>query len=244
MVKAVLITGGTKGIGKALTCQYLAAGFFVIVTYGTDDSAAEKAQKEFAEISATFMIHRLDMSSELAVDQLQQTLEIHEYEPLIVINNAGVLSQYPFLYDSVSTIESVMKNNFVSVVNTCKIFSKYMIFKKQGHIVNIASVAAHVGVPGLSLYSATKGAIVSYSKAISKELAPYNINVSIVSPGFIDTNMMHVLPQQKQKDLLQFIPMKRFGKPEEIAQFVVALTSLQSLYATGSEFVLDGGLTS
>jgi 3-oxoacyl-[acyl-carrier protein] reductase len=240
----ILITGGTKGIGKEIAKFFLNNDFFVCVTYAKDESAAKIADKEFAKLSPNFLIKKTNMADENSVQKLQETLEGKSIEPDIVINNAGISHEKPFVLDKSTTINSIMDNNFNSVVISCKIFSKYMIYKKWGKIINISSVAANVGVPGLSAYSASKAAINAYSKSIAKELAKYNISVNLISPGFIETEMTKEIPEDMKQNIVKSIPMSKFGKAEDVAEYVFNFATMHSNYITGSNISIDGGLTS
>jgi len=239
--KCVLITGGTKGIGKAISEKFLANDFYVIATFLSDQNAANIAKKNFENISSDFLIKQVNMSEEIEVEKLQEFLQENDLEPQYLVNNAGITHENSFLLDSNKSIADVISNNLFSVINTCKIFSKYMIYKKFGKIINISSVAAEYGVIGLSAYSASKGAINAYTNSIAKELAPFNIAVNTISPGFIESDMTKNLKENHIKIILDAIPMKRFGQPSEVAELVFEISALSSQYLTGSNIIIDGG---
>lgn len=228
-MKRALVTGGTRGIGFAVCREFLQRGYAVTATYAHDEADAERARAELPDVR--FL--RADVSDEAAAEALFQT----PYDVLVC--NAGV-SCYRQVQDvSLSEWERVMAVNARGVFICCKHAVKGMLRKGCGAIVNVASVWGETGGSCESVYSASKGAVIAFSKALAKELAPSDITVNCLSPGVIDTGMNEHLTKEERKSLEAEIPLGRYGTPEEAARAVLFLA--ENRYLTGQVLGLNGG---
>lgn len=161
----------------------------------------------------------------------------------ILINNAGITRDNLLLRMSESDWDDVIETNLKGVFNFTKAVIKHMISQRYGKIINIASVVGLIGNPGQANYAASKAGIIGFTKALAKEVASRNIQVNVVAPGYVETEMTEKLNEEQKKRLFEMIPAKRIAKPEEIAYVVKFLASSESDYITGQVIVVDGGLT-
>jgi 3-oxoacyl-[acyl-carrier protein] reductase len=161
----------------------------------------------------------------------------------ILINNAGITRDNLLLRMSEEDWDEVIETNLKGVFNFTKAVIKHMISQRSGKIINIASVVGLIGNPGQANYAASKAGIIGFTKALAKEVASRNIQVNVVAPGYVETEMTEKLSEEQKKRLFELIPAKRIAKPEEIAYVVKFLASPEADYITGQVIVVDGGLT-
>ena len=235
-MKKVLITGATGGIGEAI-CSLLIKNYEVYVM-GRSEEKVKELCKKYETISDHFLcnLSNLDEVKNIA-DEIVKTLDID-----ILINNAGITNDALFLRMDIEKWKSVIDTNLSSNFILTNAFSKNMIKKKWGRIINITSIVGHTGNFGQSNYSASKAGIIGMSKSIALELAKRNITVNCISPGFIDTSMTSVLSDKQRESLLEKIPMGEIGSTEDVANCVEFLASDKSRYITGQTIHVNGGL--
>ena len=223
--KVALVTGASRGIGRACAIKLGEAGYKVAVNYNSNEAAAnevvEKIKAAGSEAVAINAFGQLD----------------------VLVNNAGIVKDEFVLMMNPDTIDQCLDLNIKGYMYCTQQAVLKMFSKKQGVIVNVSSVSSKLAVPGQSVYSATKGAVNSMTATMAKELAPYGIRVNAVAPGFIATDMVEALPEDKKEEYLKDIPMKRFGTAEEIGDVVTMLAGPACSYMTGQVIVLDGGLS-
>ncbi len=240
--KTALITGSTRGIGKAIA-QYLAkAGAKVIIT-GRDQGRAEEVAKEIAQ---TYGVETLgvamDMSEKDSITSAYERIESLFGGVDILVNNAGITKDKLFLRMSLEDWEEVLRVNLTGTFLITSLAIKSMLKKRWGRIVNISSVVGFTGNIGQVNYSSTKSALIGFTKSLAKELASRNITVNAVAPGFIETDMTSVLSDELKQAYLKNIPLGRFGKPEDVAGAVVFLCSDYASYITGEVLHVNGGM--
>ncbi len=240
--KTALITGSTRGIGKAIA-QYLAkAGARVIIT-GRDQGRAEEVAKEIAQ---TYGVETLgvamDMSEKDSITSAYERIESLFGGVDILVNNAGITKDKLFLRMSLEDWEEVLRVNLTGTFLITSLAVKGMLKKRWGRIVNISSVVGFTGNIGQVNYSSTKSALIGFTKSLAKELASRNITVNAVAPGFIETDMTSVLSDELKQAYLKNIPLGRFGKPEDVAGAVVFLCSDYASYITGEVLHVNGGM--
>ncbi|MEJ7553158.1 MAG: 3-oxoacyl-[acyl-carrier-protein] reductase [Aquificaceae bacterium] len=240
--KTALITGSTRGIGKAIA-QYLAkAGARVIIT-GRDQGRAEEVAKEIAQ---TYGVETLgvamDMSEKDSITSAYERIESLFGGVDILVNNAGITKDKLFLRMSLEDWEEVLRVNLTGTFLITSLAIKGMLKKRWGRIVNISSVVGFTGNIGQVNYSSTKSALIGFTKSLAKELASRNITVNAVAPGFIETDMTSVLSDELKQAYLKNIPLGRFGKPEDVAGVVVFLCSDYASYITGEVLHVNGGM--
>lgn len=240
--KVVLITGGTRGIGKSIALEFAREGATLALNYVNDDERAEETLKEIKEIGGYGILIKGDVSNYTfagkMVEQVIKTLGKVD----ILVNNAAISKIGLFMDMEECDYNSVMDINFKSVYNTSHSVIKHMITNKRGNIINISSMWGNLGASCEVLYSSSKGAINSFTKSLAKELAPSNIRVNAVAPGVINTEMNAWLSKEEREELINEIPLGRLGNGEEVAKVVAFLASEDSSYVTGQIINVDGGL--
>ena len=238
-MKTVLITGGTKGIGKAVALEFLKRGYEVVINYHSDERTALATQEEFNMLGYCPVLLRADVSDENQVNQMFEEF-FGIYEKLdVLINNAGV-SLVRVLQDTSSDEwNRVFGVNVKGVFHCCRAVADKMIGNGGGSIINISSVWGEFGASCEVAYSASKGAVIAFTKALAKELAPSKVRVNCVSPGVIDTSMNSNLTGDEMEQLIESIPLLRIGYPEDVAQACAYLAEAD--YVTGEVLSVGGG---
>lgn len=235
--EVVMVVGGTKGIGKATSIALASSGYNVLSIYAHDDRSAEKFSEEHENIN----VFNLDITKPDEISEFIDFLENSKKRIVGLVNSAGIVNDGYFLMMSKEKWSNVLRVNLDGTFNLNKMVLRHMrINKISGSVVNLASTSGITGQVGQANYSASKGAIISLSKTLSKEMAPYSIRVNSVSPGFIETGMTYNL--KNKKNINKLIPMGRFGTPEEVASVIEFLISDKSSYITGKNIVIDGGM--
>jgi len=241
--KRVIITGGTKGLGKAIALSFAREGAWVGINYSSDDKSASSTEAELKRLTTKFILLKADVSSGSSVRKMiNNVLDQWEYVDILV-NNAGVIRDKLLMFLDEKDWDRVLEVNLKGTYLCSRAIIKTMIARRFGRIINITSPSAITGRAGQTNYSASKGGIISFTKSLSKEMARLGITVNAVCPGIISTPMIENLDQETKSDLLNMIPMGKFGKPEDIASMVLFLASEKAEYITGQILTVDGGLT-
>ena len=240
--RVVLVTGGNKGIGKAISTAFAANGDAVVINFNKSLDIAKTVLEELLPGNTTISIEQADVSDYRQVKQMINNI-VEKYGKIdIVVNNAGIVRDGFLMLMSEKDWNDVIRINLNGVFNCSKAVSEPMISQKSGVIINIASLSGITGLPGQVNYSAAKGGVIAFTKALSKELAPFNIRVNAVAPGVIETEIVDSLNEKIKNNFLNAIPMKRFGKPDEVASVVKFLASQDAAYITGETICVTGGL--
>lgn len=238
--KRAVVTGGTRGIGRAIVEEFLKEGAGVVFTYQSSEDKAKEIISNFPD-SQVFAF-RANASK---FDEADATIKF-ALEKLggvdILVNNAGITKDNLLLRMSESDFDSVIESNLKSVFNYTKAVMKPMLGQRYGKIVNLSSVVAMIGNPGQANYVASKAGVIGLTKSNAKEFASRNICVNAVAPGFIATEMTAKLNEKQKEAIVSNIPLKRLGSGEDVAKLVVFLSSPDSDYITGQVFPVDGGL--
>jgi 3-oxoacyl-[acyl-carrier protein] reductase len=240
--KVALITGASKGIGRAIALELSKQGVLVALNYSNDDNCALETLDLIKKNNGYAKLFKYDVgnyeNAELLVEEV-----INCFGRLdIVINNAGISKIGLFIDMTEKDWDSTMNVNIKGVFNVTHNAAKHMLKMKTGNIINISSIWGNVGASCEVIYSASKGAINSFTKALAKELAPSNIRVNAIAPGVIETGMNQWLGQEERSALEDEIPMGRFGTAEEVAKLAAFLCSDEAKYLTGQIITIDGGL--
>jgi 3-oxoacyl-[acyl-carrier protein] reductase len=239
-----LVTGGSRGIGYAIVKKYAEHGANVAFTYL---NSAEKANAIVEELTAAYGVkikaYRSDASSYAEAESLVADVTKEFGSIDILVNNAGITRDNLILRMSEEQFDEVIKANLKSIFNLTKHVSKVMLRQKSGSIINITSIVGLRGQAGQSNYAASKAGIVGFTKSIAEEFGSRSIRCNAISPGFIETDMTHVLPDEQKKTLLSQIPLQRMGKAEEIANAALFLGSDMSCYITGQVLSVCGGMS-
>jgi 3-oxoacyl-[acyl-carrier protein] reductase len=239
--QTAIITGGTKGIGRATTEALLGAGADVICVYGGDDKAAEQMRADH-ENEGGLRVQKLDVADADACRDFWRQLESEEIAPQILVNNAGIRRDNVLAMMPETDWKRVLDVNLGGVYNMCKYGVQAMSGRRYGRIVNLTSPSGKLGFEGQANYAASKAGMVALTRSLSKEVARRGITVNCVSPGFIDTDFIRDLPEDQAKQYKQMVPVRRFGKASEIADAILFLASRESAYITGATLEVTGGL--
>ncbi|MDE6104711.1 MAG: 3-oxoacyl-ACP reductase FabG [Clostridia bacterium] len=238
-MKTALITGGTKGIGKAVALAFLQQGYEVVINYHSDEETALATQEEFNIQGYCPILLRADVSDEMQVRAMFREF-FGIYNRLdVLVNNAGI-SLIRVIQDTAqSDWDKVFGVNVKGVFNCCRAVADKMIGCGGGSIINIGSIWGEVGASCEAAYSASKGAVIAFTKALAKELAPSKVRVNCVSPGVIDTSMNSHLTGEEMEQLIESIPAGRIGYPEDVAKACLYLAEAD--YVTGEVLSVGGG---
>lgn len=239
--QVALVTGASRGIGRAIALALAAEGAKVVVNYARSSTAAEEIVATIAAEGGQALALQADVSQPDQVDTLiSGTLEAFGRIDILV-NNAGITRDTLLLRMKLEDWQAVIDLNLTGVFLCTKAVAKGMLKQRSGRIINIASVAGQMGNPGQANYSAAKAGVIGFTKTVAKEMASRGVTVNAVAPGFIETDMTGDLPNTE--DILKFIPLGRFGKPEDIAGMVRFLAAdPAATYITGQVFNVDGGM--
>lgn len=238
-----LVTGGSRGIGRAIAKRLAKDGYNVIINYRSNDTEAQRTLEDIITNGGQAELLKFDVTN---VDSVMQTLntwqEEHSDEYIsVLVNNAGIRKDDLLVFLSNADCENVLQTNLLSFFYVTKMIIPTMIRHRFGRIINIASLSGLKGLPGQTNYSASKGGLIAATKALAQEVAKKKITVNAVAPGFIQTDMVEGLDEDMLK---RMIPSARFGKPEEVAALVSFLVSEEASYITGECININGGLYS
>lgn len=241
--KVCLVTGGSRGIGRAIVTAMADAGADVAFTYHTSRETAEALALSVAQQKEVrCRAYQADVGVPEEMQKIVTQVE-QELGPItILVNNAGITRDKSFLKMTHAMWDEVMKVDLDGVFFTTQLVAQDMVGAGWGRIINISSVVGQTGNFGQANYAAAKGAIISLTESLARELAKKGVTVNAVAPGFIETDMVSGLPEAALNQVKAMTPMGRLGKPEEIADAVVFLASPRSAYVTGQVLAVNGGM--
>ncbi len=241
--KVCFVTGGSRGIGRAIVSAMANAGADVAFTYQTSQEPAEALAKTLERDKGVRC--RAYQANVASAEDMQRIVKqvLAEFGPItILVNNAGITRDKSFLKMTKEAWDEVMKVNLDGVFYTTQMVAQDMVGAGWGRIINISSVVGQTGNFGQTNYAATKGAVISFTESLARELARKGITVNAVAPGFIETDMVSAMPEAALNQVRAMTPMGRLGKPEEIADAVVFLASPRASYVTGQVLGVNGGM--
>ena len=240
-MKYALVTGGSRGIGRAICTALAAKGYPVIINYASNEAAANETKALIEANGGTAELLPFDVSDEVSVDKaLEGWADNHPDDYVgILVNNAGIRQDAMMIFMQNAQWRNVLDTSVNGFFFVTRRVLKDMLIKRDGRIVNIVSLSGLKGMPGQTNYSAAKAAVIGATKALAQEVAPRKVTVNAIAPGFIMTDMTKDLDEAELK---KNIPLGRFGKPEEVASLVSFLTYDEAAYITGEVISINGGV--
>ena len=242
MSRVALVTGGSRGIGRAIALQLARSGHLVAVNYSRSGDAADEVAKAIAEAGGQAVTVQADVGDQEQVTAMVDRVANELGSVEILVNNAGITRDDLVLRMSVEVWEDVMSTNLRSVFLCSKAVLRGMLKARWGRIISLASVSGIAGNPGQTNYSAAKAGVIGFTKSLAKEVGSRNITVNAVAPGFIQTDLTAGLAESIVSNAKKSISVGRFGQPDEVASAVGYLASDEAAYITGQTIVVDGGL--
>ena len=240
--KIALVTGASRGIGRQIALTLAKEGAVVIVNYNGSAAKAEEVVKEITEAGGTAEAVPCSVSDYAKTEEMMKDL-IARYKRIdILVNNAGITKDNLLMKMSEEEYDAVLDTNLKGTFNCIKHVSRQMLKQKGGRIINISSVSGVMGNAGQANYCASKAGVIGLTKSVARELGSRGITVNAIAPGFIDTEMTAVLPEDVKKSMGEQIPMKKFGKTEDVANLAAFLASDLAGYITGQIIGVDGGM--
>ena len=239
--KVAMITGAAQGIGKACAESFARAGTHLFLVDINQD-LVRQAAKEFNDSGLNCLALGVDISS---LNQVEEAVgkALDKFRKIdILINNAGITRDALLLRMKEDEWDKVLTVNLKGVFNCTKVVSRVMIKQRAGSIVSIASIIGQIGNAGQANYAASKAGVIGFTKSVARELAPRQITVNAIAPGFIKTRMTESLSEEVKNKMLERIPLGRFAEPKEVADLAVFLAGSSARYITGQVFRVDGGM--
>ncbi|WP_166238048.1 3-oxoacyl-[acyl-carrier-protein] reductase [Paenibacillus turpanensis] len=240
--KVALVTGASRGIGRAIAIALAEAGADVAVNYAGSEAAAQETAARIEALGRRAMTVKADVGSADQVEEMVKAV-IDRFERVdILVNNAGITRDNLIMRMKEEEFDAVINTNLKGVFNCVKAVTRPMMKQRSGRIINISSVVGVLGNPGQANYVAAKAGVIGMTKAAARELASRGITVNCVAPGFIETEMTDKLSEENRTAMMGQIPLARFGQPEDIARAVRFLAGDDAAYMTGQTLHVDGGM--
>jgi 3-oxoacyl-[acyl-carrier protein] reductase len=243
MEKYALVTGGSRGIGRAVSIRLAEQGYYILINYKNNKTEADKTLQMLKEKGSDGELLQFDVSDKKSVDEvLGGWIEKNKDRSIeVLVNNAGIRQDALMIWMSEEQWKNVLSSSLDGFYYVTRLVVNSMLAKKYGRIVNVVSLSGLKGMPGQTNYSAAKAGVIGATKALAQEVARRGVTVNAVAPGFIRTDKTQDL---KEEDLRSIIPMQRFGEPDEVAEAIVFLASPKASYITGAVLSINGGLYS
>ena len=240
--QVALVTGSSRGIGAVIARRLAQAGARVALNYNASIDAAIEVQESIASAGGNAMLTAGDVSDESQAEQIIRAV-IAEFGRIdILINNAGIHRDRLLLRMKASDFDEVLQVNLRGAFLCTRFVMPHLIRQHYGRVVNISSVVGLTGNPGQANYAAAKAGLIGFTKAVAREVASRNVTVNAVAPGYIATGMVEGLTEEQRSQILERIPMGRFGTSEDVAETILFLSSRGAGYLTGQVLTVDGGL--
>lgn len=242
MSDAIIVTGASRGIGKAIALKLAQEGYAIAINYANSRDGAEAVAKEIKENGGQAIVIQADVSDFAQAEKLvKETKEVFG-NVYGLVNNAGITRDGLIMRMSQEAYDQVIATNLNGAFYCTRHASALMLKQKRGRIVNISSIAGVMGNAGQANYSAAKAGLIGLTKAVARELAPRGITANAIAPGLIETDMTEAMPEAARESMTAQVPMKRMGQADEVAELVAFLCSEKAAYITGQAICIDGGL--
>lgn len=238
----VVVTGGTRGIGRAVSLCFAAAGATVFAAYLNNDDAADKLRLDAADLAGSITTIKADVATSGGATSLIDAATAASGYLDVLVNNAGIIRDGFLAMMAEDDWDAVLRTNLSPLFHCCKWGVRKMLARRSGAIINVSSISGISGAAGQTNYAATKGAAISFTKSLARELGPMGIRVNAVAAGLIETDMTASLKQDQVERIVKSSALGRIGQPDEIADAIVFLASSKAAYITGQCLVVDGGI--
>ena len=241
--KTAIITGGTRGIGRAIALALGRNGCTVAFNYLHHENHAKSLKEQISTFGSTALEFKLDVGDFPGVKKMAQEVKATCGRIDILVNNAGILQDKALYTMDENDWDMVIKTNLKSVFNCTRSVITDFMKQGSGRVLNITSVSGLRGTVGQTNYAASKAGIVGFTRSLAREAGKFNVTVNAIAPGYIETDMIEGIPEERKKSLLSSIPLGRFGQADEVAQLALFLLSDEAGYITGQVIPIDGGLS-
>ena len=240
--KTAVVTGASRGIGRAIALRFAREGAHVIVNYNGSKDRAESVKEEIEKAGGSAQISQCDVSDFAMCESWIQSIIAEHGKIDILVNNAGITKDGLLIKMSESDFDQVIATNLKGTFHTIRFVSRQMLKQRSGRIINLSSVVGVAGNAGQANYAASEAGVSGVARSAAMELAPRGITVNAIAPGFIDTEMTQVLSDKVKESTRNQIPMGQYGTPEQIASAALFLASEEAGYITGQVLHVDGGM--
>jgi len=239
--QVALVTGAARGIGKAIAVRLARDGLDVVLCDLLEAEMAE-TKRELESLGSETLTFNCDVTDSAKVDAMVKEAEQHYGRLDVLVNNAGITRDKLLMRMSDDDWGNVLAVNLTSVFNCTRSVIRGMVSRRRGRVISISSVIGLMGNVGQANYGASKAGIIGFSRSVAREVASRGVTVNVIAPGYIDTPMTQNLPEKAKEQLFNMIPMKRLGRPEDIANVVAFLVSDDAGYITGQVINVNGGI--
>jgi len=240
--RVAVVTGGGRGIGRAIAIRLAQEGSDVAISYHGNDEAAEESAKLVREAGAKCEVFKGDVASQEDVDALFKGVDEAFGRVDILVNNAGITRDNLMMRMKEEEFDEVLRTNLKGTYLCTRAVLRKMVRARWGRIVNVSSVVGLAGNAGQANYAASKAGLIGFTKSVAREVAQRGITVNAVAPGYVETELTGTLPEKVKGQILEQVPMGRFGQPEEISEVVAFLAGEGAGYVTGQTITVDGGM--